>query len=1198
MQTPVATKAEIQREMDSIRSMKRISSQTGPGSLPLDPDLPPQPGPGASGSPPSLSPTLGISGLNLQGNDGVLPQQVGEDEAIAGDAFFWVPASLHPELAPSEFKAFLRNHRRDVEEGGDDGAVGSAAGLGRMGSVGLRRSSSGLSRSSSSLSRKKSLLSRQYNPGEDDGDDRSTQGDEVRPMRRNRSVYSNAAPQLTIKDLQKLDDLADAAAAGKGGEASLIRSQLRRSMSLGLAGNIIDQIDAIQDDEENTPVIVPAKALQRTARTRIRKPGLEGDGNGHRFPSSRRGKRGKTMDPTMLHGDMQGYEDSSRPMSDLTTSDRGSLSDHDSEPYHRPNAPSPEALDADLDLANRPRFVGGSKIDDRPVSTGESIYDAYGSPDSGEIYYDARDSEHYEDDTPRVGAGGAVIPSRKGEEDDEEPFFTGATSKPVGYSTVETTAPTVILRPHSPEMAPEPLPLTSKSPPRDQRMAAAGADPTPVPYHGAAASAPSFIKEYGYHQYYGQTAAANQQSHVSAIHHPSPQRHLDVPPVPHSSVSPPSSPELIRSPSISPSAEVPYGRPFSAPPTTSDRPSSAEKKEKAEKDKKGRGLFGWGGSKDKDKEKEREKEKEKEKEREKEKEKKEKELLKKQKKDKGESKSSAKDEKESGGGLFGIFGGKKKHDGEGPAPQGNASSASQSGRFPGAKGQLMPFATAPPALAGQYARYPLHVERAVYRLSHIKLANPRRPLYEQVLISNLMFWYLGIINKPATPPEAKPAIQGGEAPTANQTTGPNSPVPAQPAVDANGQPIMSTAMSPAQQAAAAQAAAAEKTRLEREKREKEQQEREQREREMQETQERERREREQREKLEREKAEREREKAAKKTGLTKADREGRGRRAEMPVKTPNFDAQSRSMEQHYWEQDRERSSSGRPNTAPGSSTSTPVASQNHTAYHLPVRVQQRATPGPQQPYFYQQDLSQVVYQPINPYALPPGAKPPAHVENTWAVTSTAAAHANENKRGQSPPSQYYPPGTAPGSGAADRPRPSRSPPPQEYLTSSSQATGMPNGARPGRSLSATAINKPSGPTASGSFPPTNSSSPSFDYGRERQAAHQYSQSASPVVAPVNGATPSAAAASSSSGRLQKKKSTNNVTSPPNDGTKPPARRRKSMEVGAGDRRGMVEPDVSFESMWQQVQSQIHYGQPLGYDQPQQAQGQQGYTSYR
>ncbi|KAI9615099.1 hypothetical protein H4Q26_011638 [Puccinia striiformis f. sp. tritici PST-130] len=40
-----------------------------------------------------------------------------------------------------------------------------------------------------------------------------------------------------------------------------------------------------------------------------------------------------------------------------------------------------------------------------------------------------------------------------------------------------------------------------------------------------------------------------------------------------------------------------------------------------------------------------------------------------------------------------------------------------------------------------------HQTTSCYRLSHIKLANPRRPLYEQVLISNLMFWYLGVINK-------------------------------------------------------------------------------------------------------------------------------------------------------------------------------------------------------------------------------------------------------------------------------------------------------------------------------------------------------------------------------------------------------------------------------------------------------------------
>jgi hypothetical protein len=192
--------------------MRRISSQSGPGSLTLDPDLPPQ-SPGSTLSPSSDA----------------------EDDVIipggAGGAFFWVPASLHPELAPGEFKAFLRNHRREVEEGAEQGP--SEASLGRVGSIGLQRSSSGLSRSSSGLARKRSMLSRQYDPTKG-GDDDDQEG--ATTIKRNRSVYSDNAPQLTIKDLQKLDDLADAAASGNRGEANLIRSQLRRSMSLGLPG--------------------------------------------------------------------------------------------------------------------------------------------------------------------------------------------------------------------------------------------------------------------------------------------------------------------------------------------------------------------------------------------------------------------------------------------------------------------------------------------------------------------------------------------------------------------------------------------------------------------------------------------------------------------------------------------------------------------------------------------------------------------------------------------------------------------------------------------------------------------------------------------------------------------------------------------------------------------------------------------------
>lgn len=43
-------------------------------------------------------------------------------------------------------------------------------------------------------------------------------------------------------------------------------------------------------------------------------------------------------------------------------------------------------------------------------------------------------------------------------------------------------------------------------------------------------------------------------------------------------------------------------------------------------------------------------------------------------------------------------------------------------------------------------RFPVQVERAIYRLSHLKLADPKRPLRQQVLLSNFMYSYLNLVN--------------------------------------------------------------------------------------------------------------------------------------------------------------------------------------------------------------------------------------------------------------------------------------------------------------------------------------------------------------------------------------------------------------------------------------------------------------------
>lgn len=212
MQTPSAQ--EIEREVAALRDIRRRSGQAGPGSIPLDPDLPPN-GPGGEASaggywdnyngPPQRRPSTKIP----QQNEPDVSQEA-DDASDDPSHLFWVPAHLHPEIAPAEFRAFLREHTASPD-----------------GSTPLARSLS----SSSSLGRKKSLLSKQYTPAVNDHIE-----DERLPVsvKRNRSsIYSTAGPQLTISDLQKLEQLAEEAAASD--DPSKLRKVLRRSLSLNVA---------------------------------------------------------------------------------------------------------------------------------------------------------------------------------------------------------------------------------------------------------------------------------------------------------------------------------------------------------------------------------------------------------------------------------------------------------------------------------------------------------------------------------------------------------------------------------------------------------------------------------------------------------------------------------------------------------------------------------------------------------------------------------------------------------------------------------------------------------------------------------------------------------------------------------------------------------------------------------------------------
>ncbi|KAJ7623279.1 hypothetical protein FB45DRAFT_925155 [Roridomyces roridus] len=829
------TEYDIRMEFEALRDIRRRS--TTPGSL-LDIDLPNQPGP--------PSPTTASTSA--------LPAALNADPTTPTDdplhLFFWVPASVHPEIAPAEFRAFLKEHARNPQADDDD-------------SNAPQRSPSSASITPSGLGRKKSMLSRQYQPSENDSSDESST---VIPLRRNRSsIYSrnqNQGPQLTISDLQKLEELAEEASSSD--DPAKLRNILRRSLSLNVSPfAALDLLDS--GDEVDQPIVVapPGQFLRRTARTRIRKPGLPGDGGGHRFGERRRGPSGSV--PNLQ-----------RTSSDVSSSDHG------------------ESVESEPAVP-RPRPFSEDGHQDRPNSFSEEalIYDAY-----------VRDEDE-------------------------------VLSEPPVPPVLITESPTVVA-----DLADIPPPLDI--PPASQ--------PEPLD---------------------------------PVIHQPQPTRLLTPAQDPYHQVPPSRTP----SPEVSPS-----GTSTNSPPSSSFLSTSPSPRKEKEKDKKG--LFGkWGSDKESKPGKVSKKERER---------------LEKERRDKEHEKES---------GFFGSLFGKKKHDSAVPEPpslHGGREAAQallgQSQRAPKSPGPPSPMGMmAGGVLVNNYSRYPIHVERAIYRLSHIKLANPRRPLYEQVLISNLMFWYLGVINKAQTPqPETAQQPVNGQAP--NQTGD----------VDAEREKVE-------RERAEREAAERERERAERERVERERMERE----------------RAEREQWEREMEKKQRDASPRRGALTKPVPPGapQQRRAEMPVKGPQYDVQHRVMEKEY-----------------GGYNGNGPARSNIPIGVAPGQVYPRPQQSPTSPKFNQQQFSQQQVPPNQGYyspgeamqqqqRLPPGAMAPVD-QSTWMAGAPPRKPGNSSP----PPMQGGPPH-----------RRSRSPPPPQMnnhggIHQQYNPDGGQGGARlPGRSLSATAI---------------------------------------------------------------------------------------------------------------------------------------------
>lgn len=227
--------AAVVQELNNLAAIRRMSMDVAATG---DPDLPSY---GGNLSVPSLPPS----------------PTADENDA---SRLFWVPASLHPELAPKEFKTFLESKADIIKRKSGD-----------FSSLGPERQGSG-----SGLRRKRSMLSRQIDSssGYTDGADR---------LERQRSQSSRRDGMLS-PNLQELETIVDDSKSTS--PAELVREMQNASI-------------AAHEDKPILPPAPPGHSLRRSTRTQYRKGSLK---KGEKPPYSKRVGRGKKEEKKRSRG--------------------------------------------------------------------------------------------------------------------------------------------------------------------------------------------------------------------------------------------------------------------------------------------------------------------------------------------------------------------------------------------------------------------------------------------------------------------------------------------------------------------------------------------------------------------------------------------------------------------------------------------------------------------------------------------------------------------------------------------------------------------------------------------------------------------------------------------------------------------------------------------------------------------------------
>ncbi|KFY45969.1 hypothetical protein V494_00689 [Pseudogymnoascus sp. VKM F-4513 (FW-928)] len=609
--------AAVAQELSNLQALRRMSMDVGNTS---DPDLP-----SFQGRPvmPSVAPT-------------------GGDDEDDPSRLFWVPARVHPELAPMEFKSFLETRVKTIKRRSGESTLVPDI---------LERSGS-----ASSLRRKKSMLSRQIDNSGGKGGLGYQDGADKLERRKSLLSHGSSGSDIKISDLTELDEL--------------VKDPAKAFQKLSMERGAQDDAGAEVPADEDMPILpaAPGFGLRRSTHTTYRKGSLR---RGERVPYSKRaGAR---------QADAEGDDPFTSPGLKRV------MSEPVSENFSRPNRRRGPMEDKDFDQ------VQGS-LNDQSSQFGEETL--------------SRKESH------RSDASLPQIVETPPEDEASEEVLSPSRSFPERSSS--------FTQPQAAEQAPTEPPPRSSRRPGVIRQVSSTADEIP------------------------KSSKANLVNELTQSPSPLP-----------GSSSRTDSLTFIPTVVEEKKSEV---KPHSREKDKDDNESTSSKK-------------GWGwfkGSDDKNK-------KDKKKDDDSSKKSKAKVSLEKthdgarldvlqhsiesnaqrgreslhqeresfdnklqDERKKESSRKSGKEEKKEKDGLFSsLFGGKKK----GERDSGGKKSSSLRALSPEPPRHLRP------DVDYNWTRFSLLEERAIYRMAHIKLANPRRPLHSQVLLSNFMYAYLAKVQQ-------------------------------------------------------------------------------------------------------------------------------------------------------------------------------------------------------------------------------------------------------------------------------------------------------------------------------------------------------------------------------------------------------------------------------------------------------------------